>query len=448
MQKILCVCLMVFLAVALSAESATPEVSMNRIAERYVKLVLQIGQYSPDMVDSYSGPVEWKTEAERNKKELLPYEELRSEAAELLKLLNTLKTAGGSGIELQRWKYLKCQIAALAANIELLHGKKMSFDEESRAVYACQAPVHSEEYFNELLKKIDVLLPGKGDLQKRLFNYREQFIIPKDKVPAVFDAAIAECRKRSLAFVTLPAGESFKTEFVTGKPWSAYNWYKGNAFSLIQVNMDMPQYIHVPLQLAAHEGYPGHHVYNALLEELLLKGKKWIEFSVYALFSPQSLVAEGTAEAAAKLIFTPEEKLAFMEKVLFPLAGLNPARAKEYDEIIALTEKLDYAMTEVARRLLDGKRSEAEAVKWLMTFALVVLVAQVAQYIVASGGKRVRPVLLMLMSHALGVSNARIQAQRINLAAVVEFIHTATLLHDDVVDDSQLRRGRPTANNT
>lgn len=76
----------------------------------------------------------------------------------------------------------------------------------------------------------------------------------------------------------------------------------------------------------------------------------------------------------------------------------------------------------------------------------VVLVAQVAQYIVASGGKRVRPVLLMLMSHALGVSNARIQAQRINLAAVVEFIHTATLLHDDVVDESSMRRGRETAN--
>lgn len=78
----------------------------------------------------------------------------------------------------------------------------------------------------------------------------------------------------------------------------------------------------------------------------------------------------------------------------------------------------------------------------------VVLVAQVAQYIVASGGKRVRPVLLMLMSRALGVVDARIETQRINLAAVVEFIHTATLLHDDVVDDSQLRRGRPTANNT
>ncbi len=77
----------------------------------------------------------------------------------------------------------------------------------------------------------------------------------------------------------------------------------------------------------------------------------------------------------------------------------------------------------------------------------VVLVAQVAQYIVASGGKRVRPVLLMLMSRALEVSSLRIETQRINLAAVVEFIHTATLLHDDVVDDSQLRRGKPTANN-
>jgi len=362
---------MVFLAAALSAENTVAEISMDQIAERYVKLVLKIGQYSPDMVDSYSGPVEWKNEVERGKKSAFPYEELQTEAAELLRLLKTRKTAGGSGIELQRWKYLKCQIAAMSANIELLHGKKMSFNEESKAVYMCQAPIHAEEYFKKLLKKLDALLPGKGDLQKRLFKYREQFIIPKEKVPAVFDAAIAECRRRSLTFVTMPAGESFKTEFVTGKPWSAYNWYKGNAFSLIQVNMDMPQYINVPLQLAAHEGYPGHHVYNALLEDLLLKGKKWTEFSVYALFSPQSLIAEGTAEAATRLIFSPEEKLAFMEKVLFPLAGLNPAKAREYDEVITLTEKLDYAMTEVARLFLDGKLSESETVKWLMKYSLV-----------------------------------------------------------------------------
>ena len=72
----------------------------------------------------------------------------------------------------------------------------------------------------------------------------------------------------------------------------------------------------------------------------------------------------------------------------------------------------------------------------------VPLVGEVARYIIAAGGKRLRPVLLLLMSGALGCQHP----QRFNLAAVVEFIHTATLLHDDVVDESTLRRGRATAN--
>jgi len=72
----------------------------------------------------------------------------------------------------------------------------------------------------------------------------------------------------------------------------------------------------------------------------------------------------------------------------------------------------------------------------------VPLVGTVSQYIISAGGKRIRPALLLLMAGALGYTDA----QRHNLAAVVEFIHTATLLHDDVVDESTLRRGRPTAN--
>jgi len=72
----------------------------------------------------------------------------------------------------------------------------------------------------------------------------------------------------------------------------------------------------------------------------------------------------------------------------------------------------------------------------------VPLVGEVARYIISAGGKRLRPALLLLMCGALGYRGT----QHFNLAAVVEFIHTATLLHDDVVDESTLRRGRPTAN--
>ncbi|CAL62904.1 Octaprenyl-diphosphate synthase (Octaprenyl pyrophosphate synthetase) (OPP synthetase) [Herminiimonas arsenicoxydans] len=72
----------------------------------------------------------------------------------------------------------------------------------------------------------------------------------------------------------------------------------------------------------------------------------------------------------------------------------------------------------------------------------VALVNQIADYIISAGGKRIRPVLVLLMANALGYRGTH----QYDLAAVVEFIHTATLLHDDVVDESELRRGRKTAN--
>ena len=79
----------------------------------------------------------------------------------------------------------------------------------------------------------------------------------------------------------------------------------------------------------------------------------------------------------------------------------------------------------------------------------VVLISTIADYIIGAGGKRLRPVLLLLFARALGYGHSESQ-QRLGhhwlLAAVVEFIHTATLLHDDIVDESTLRRGRPTAN--
>ena len=95
--------------------------------------------------------------------------------------------------------------------------------------------------------------------------------------------------------------------------------------------------------------------------------------------------------------------------------------------------------------MLDPVARDLEAVDALIRRRLdsdVALVRQIAEYLVAGGGKRLRPALLLL---ACGAAGYRGEA-RLQLAAVVEFIHTATLLHDDVVDESPLRRGRQTAN--
>jgi len=103
---------------------------------------------------------------------------------------------------------------------------------------------------------------------------------------------------------------------------------------------------------------------------------------------------------------------------------------------------LNSSSTAAALALIAGDMRGMDAVIEQRLSSEVVLIGQISRYIVAAGGKRLRPALLLLLCGALGYKGE----QRLNLAAVVEFIHTATLLHDDVVDESTLRRGRETAN--
>jgi hypothetical protein len=234
------------------------------------------------------------------------------------------------------------------------------------------APTRPESDFEGTLQQLDARLPrGKGALISRYDAFRQSFIIPPAKLSAVFDRAIAECRRRTLVHVPLPPEENFTVEYVTKKSWSAYNWYQGNYQSLIQVNTDLPVYIDRAIDLACHEGYPGHHVYNALLEKHLMRDRGWVELSVYALFSPQSLIAEGTANYGIDVAFPGEERVTFERDVLFPAAGLDATRAAEYYEVHELVEKLSYAGNEAARRYLDKQITREAAAEWLTKYALM-----------------------------------------------------------------------------
>jgi len=187
----------------------------------------------------------------------------------------------------------------------------------------------------------------------------------------VFQLAIKACRERTLAHIKLPSNENFSVEYVTNEPWGGYNWYKGHYRSVIQVNTDLPVYIDRAIDLAAHEGYPGHHVYNVLLEKNLVRDRGWVEFSVVPLFSPQSLIAEGTANFGRDVVFTKAERLAFEKEVLWPAAGIDPSRAEEFYAVQDLVKKLAYATNEAARQYLNGEIDAKGAATWLQKYALM-----------------------------------------------------------------------------
>ncbi len=341
---------------------------MNRIAEAYVKLVLAVGQHDSDYVDAYHGPEEWMKKAKKDKKSL---EEILNSAKRKLNTLREIHTSDRSELEQLRHQYLTKQLESLVARVQMLQGRKFSFDKESKALYDAVAPTYSEEHFETILKELDAMLPGSGSVQQRHESFKNQFVILKDKLDVVFKAAIEECRTRTKQHIELPANESFTIEYVTNKAWSGYNWFKGNSHSLIQMNTDLPIFIDRAVDLAAHEGYPGHHVYNALLEQNLLKKNGWMEFSVYALFSPQSLIAEGTANYGIDVVFTSEDRRSFERDVLFRLAGLDASKVEQYYMIHALFMKLAYAGNEAARGYLNGTMTKDETIQWLMDYALL-----------------------------------------------------------------------------
>jgi hypothetical protein len=346
---------------------ARPVAPMNDAAERYVKLVLALGQHDKDYVDAYYGPAEWKQEAETRK---VPLADLGRQAKSLLATVAAVAEPAAEMEKLRR-HYLQRQLSALAARVRMLEGERLSFDEESRALYDAVAPTLPESHFQKILDQLDKEFPGSGPLIARYERFRSQFVVPRDTLDGVFQAAIKGCRERTLKHVALPDSERFSVEYVTNKSWSGYNWYQGNFRSLIQVNTDLPIYIDRAVDLACHEGYPGHHVYNALLEKHLVRDRGWIEFSVYPLFSPQSLIAEGTANYGIEVAFPGPERTTFEKTVLFPAAGLDPARADEYYRVQGLVDQLAYAGNEAARRYLNGAIDRGAAAAWLERFALM-----------------------------------------------------------------------------
>jgi hypothetical protein len=341
---------------------------MDDVARDYVRLVLSLGEHDEHYVDAYYGPEELREAAKAEAPDLATIAE---RAAGLRQRLAAVPADSfGEEIVELRHRYLDRQLEALQGRVRMLDGDTLSFDEESRVLYDAVSPHHPEADFLHVQEALEERLPGSGPLGERLETFREGFVIPRDRLDAVFQAAIKACRERTLAHLELPEEESFVVEYVTGQPWSAYNWYQGGFRSLIQVNTDLPIYIDRAIDLACHEGYPGHHVYNALLEKHLVRDRGWQEFAVYPLFSPQSLIAEGTANFGIEVAFPGDERVAFERDVLFPLAGLDPARAEEFYAVLEAAKGLRYAGNEAARLYLDGVIDADKAADWLVTHAL------------------------------------------------------------------------------
>lgn len=365
--------LVVGIAVAFAGACSAPAVrpaatEIDQIARDYVQLSLEIGEREPGYIDAYYGPPEWAAEAKAAPRELL---QLIAAAEALSRRVAAVNVGAFDALERRRPAFLAAQLTAARTRLAMLGGAKLSFADEAEGLFALRPQLKPLSNYDPMLAEIETLAPGPGALSERIDALLAQTAIPADKLDAVMRASIAECRRRTAEHIALPTDEQFTLEFVKNQSWSGYNWYKGQARSLIQINTDFPVLMGRAVDLGCHEGYPGHHVLNLLLEQQLSRARGWVEFMVYPLYSPLSLIAEGTANYGIELAFPGAERLAFERDVLYPLAGLDPALAERDVALASAKARLSGARLTIAQRYLDGEIDRASAVALAQKYQLI-----------------------------------------------------------------------------
>jgi hypothetical protein len=332
------------------------------IAERYVRLGLALEQHIPGYVDAYYGPAEWRADAEAAGQR--PAAEL---AAEVAALAEDIEAAT---MDAQRKDYFVRQVRAMRASTAIVQGEQMTLADETDVLYDVRPTWTDEATFEEAHRALDVLLPAGASLAERMDEHTKRSEVPVERIRALIPDVFGELRRRTVARFGLPAEESVEFAFVQDQPWSAYNWYRGNRHSLIEINTDLPLQITHLVDFLAHEGYPGHHTEHALKETHLVRGAGRIENSIALINSPSCVLAEGIATQAADIVVSDEDWIRWHRDELFPRAGCEHLDAERERAIQHATDKLGGVSGNAAFLLHDQGVSPDEVAAYIQRWRL------------------------------------------------------------------------------
>lgn len=332
---------------------------MDRIGTEYLALAWSLEKHAEGIVDAYYGPPEPRKLAEE--RALAP-----RAIAEQLALLRD--EVGGSDYPRRRKEYVDLQLRSLETLARKLAGDELSYGDEVRGCFDIEPRHTSEAVFETAIGELATLLPGSGSVAERREAWQKRFEVPVDVARQMVERIAPEVRRRTSAFVDLPAGEQVEFAMVDDKPWSGYNWYLGAARSRIEINTDLPIRANGLLSLVAHETYPGHHVEHALKEQHLFREQGWAEHAI-CLLAPEAVVSEGIAMLAAEIIFDGDA-FAWAAEEVYPLGGIVGEPEREA-RLAAATRALRPLSANAALLLHEEGADPEEVVRYLMRYGLV-----------------------------------------------------------------------------
>jgi len=345
-----------------NAASAAP--SLATLAERYTRLALQLARHQPSLVEIWLGPKMWNEGAR------VPVAALKADTAALLAELARLAPPAPS--DTARLVYVRGQAAALDAAAGRLLGESQPFAEEAMRSLGHAPPERDATALDALRRELAAALPpGPGALAERHAAFRRAHAVPPERVEAVFTTAVAWCREAARPFLPLPPGETLTTRAADEAGWAAFSRPAGPLASDLWVSHRGGADAAQVLQLAAHEGTPGHHAQHTLAMAGLVTGRGWLERALTPAFGPHRLLAEGAAEAGADLLLPLATRERVCAELLLPAAGQTPAVAARLVRVERLAASLGEEVAHIARAYLDSSQSAAAMTDRLRDEALV-----------------------------------------------------------------------------
>jgi hypothetical protein len=286
------------------------------IARDYLLLALRLDQHVAGLVDGYFGPADLKAQVETEQPR--PPARIADDAAMLIARLP-------DEVEDDRRRdWLNAQAVALKTQASALAGDDLPYVDHVTRCFAWTPERRDEAQFDAAAADLERLLPGDEPLADRLAAWDARFEIAIDRLPGVVDWLVGRFRERAAGLFGLPEGENLRVGFVTGQPWSGYNWYDGGLRSRVDINTDLPVRAADLVHTVAHETFPGHHLEHAWKEADLVESEGRLEASILLINTPECLISEGLADLGRTFASPPDEDADLLVE-LFDRAGLDLA---------------------------------------------------------------------------------------------------------------------------